>query len=342
VLPAARRAALPSSSTHCCRHKLQLLREAPEDFTVLVERVARQLQYPPAFVERDYWITEILRSIARPIPEYDATVIFKGGTSLSKGWRLIQRMSEDVDVLVTFGEGVSRAGKDRVLKLLIDRVATDIGLEATGQTGETSVHRARSFRYPQLYAHGALTGERVLLELGTRGGPEPHHPLELHSLIAEVALHEFRADADTFQEFAPVTINTLAPERTLFEKLAALHHLAAFVHEEPAVPSNLGTKLRHAYDIAMLLEHDTTLEALGTLDVKQLVADIERRSLENAWAWTPRPEAGYADSRAFSDEFISDRAVASAYDQALQLVVRGPKPSLPAVAQLVKSRANLL
>jgi predicted nucleotidyltransferase component of viral defense system len=319
-----------------------LLREAREDFTVLVERVARHLRYPRAFVERDYWITEILRSIAQPITDYEAAVVFKGGTSLSKGWRLIQRMSEDVDVLVTFRPDASRGEKDRVLKLLIDRVARDIGLEATGHAAEKGVHRARYFGYPQQYAHDALTGERVLLELGTRGGPEPNQRLQLRSLIAEVAVNESSVEPDAFDEFASLEIDTLAPERTLFEKLAAMHHLVSSAADDPTVFEVLGTKLRHAYDIAMLLEHDSTLEALRKLDLGELLTDIERRSVENGWKWTPRPDGGYPCSPAFGEAFISHPAVAAAYALALELVVGGPKPSLRAVAEVARSRAGLL
>jgi Nucleotidyl transferase AbiEii toxin, Type IV TA system len=321
---------------------MALLRDAPEDFAVLVERVARRLGYPPAFVERDYWITEILRSISQPIDGYDANVVFKGGTSLSKGWRLIERMSEDVDVLVTFGPHASRADRDRVLKLLVQRVVLDVGLEATGKAAKTGVHRARYFVYPQQYAHGALTGERVLVELGTRGGPEPHRRLRLRSLIAEVAVNDFAIAQDAFAEFALLEIDTLAPERTLFEKLAALHNLASNAAADPTMFERLGTRLRHAYDIAMLLEHDGTLVALRKLDRTAMLDDIQHRSIENGWEWTARPDGGYADSAAFDDAFVRHPDVREAYARALQLVVRGAKPSLQAVAELARSRAALL
>jgi hypothetical protein len=48
----------------------------------------------PALIEKDYYVTEVLRVIATTV---GVRVIFKGGTSLSKGWNLIQRFSEDVD-----------------------------------------------------------------------------------------------------------------------------------------------------------------------------------------------------------------------------------------------------
>ncbi|HEV7769792.1 MAG TPA: nucleotidyl transferase AbiEii/AbiGii toxin family protein [Solirubrobacterales bacterium] len=52
---------------------------------------------PETFVEKDYWITEILRMIATTLGE---RAVFKGGTSLSKGWNLLDRFSEDIDLFV--------------------------------------------------------------------------------------------------------------------------------------------------------------------------------------------------------------------------------------------------
>lgn len=321
---------------------MPLLRESPDDFAVLVERVANRLSYPLAFVERDYWITEILRSLAAPIASHPASVIFKGGTSLSKGWRLLQRMSEDIDIIVTFGPGVSNSACDRILKSLVERVEQDVGLQSTAKTSEKSVHRSRYFAYPQQHSHVALTGQRVLLELGTRGGPEPHQRLWVRSLLAEIACDDFGLSAAEFLEFAPVEVDTLAAERTLFEKLAALHDLAETAVLDERKYENLGTRLRHAYDIAMLLQHEQTLTALSGLQLEPLLADIESRSSDNGWPWTPRPAGGYAESAAFSPRFIEHTAVVDAYERVMELVVGGPKPSLADIATVVRSHAELL
>lgn len=72
------------------------LHEHP-DFTAFVTATAAERELAEAFVEKDYWITEILRVIATTLPD---RAIFKGGTSLSKGWGLLDRFSEDIDLFV--------------------------------------------------------------------------------------------------------------------------------------------------------------------------------------------------------------------------------------------------
>src|ERR1039457_5667235 len=68
------------------------------DFAELVEAAAASARIPnAAIVEKDYYVTEALRLIAR---EFGDVVLFKGGTSLSKGWKIIDRFSEDIDLYV--------------------------------------------------------------------------------------------------------------------------------------------------------------------------------------------------------------------------------------------------
>jgi predicted nucleotidyltransferase component of viral defense system len=63
------------------------------DFDQVILQAAEQSQLRPAIIEKDYYVTEVLRIIAATAGD---KVIFKGGTSLSKGWNLIQRFSEDI------------------------------------------------------------------------------------------------------------------------------------------------------------------------------------------------------------------------------------------------------
>ena len=76
-----------------------------------------------AIIEKDYYVTEALRVIAATAGD---KVIFKGGTSLSKGWNLIQRFSEDIDIFLdplAFSPPLGKRAIDRELKKLRDAVA---------------------------------------------------------------------------------------------------------------------------------------------------------------------------------------------------------------------------
>ena len=85
----------------------------------------------PAIIEKDYLVTEALRVVAATGGD---RVIFKGGTSLSKGWNLIQRFSEDIDIFldpIAFDPPLGKRGIDRELKKLRDAVGAHPALTFT-------------------------------------------------------------------------------------------------------------------------------------------------------------------------------------------------------------------
>ena len=80
-----------------------------ELFSTLVTLTAKHFRITPAFVEKDYWITLILHNLSNS--PFSNSIVFKGGTSLSKGYRLVNRFSEDIDLIVdkeALGYGVER------------------------------------------------------------------------------------------------------------------------------------------------------------------------------------------------------------------------------------------
>lgn len=89
------------------------------DFPELLSLVAGNLHINAAIVEKDYYATEALRIIAG---SFGDLVLFKGGTSLSKGWKLIERFSEDIDLYVQEDTTSGRA-TERRLKAIAGAVA---------------------------------------------------------------------------------------------------------------------------------------------------------------------------------------------------------------------------
>ncbi len=219
----------------------------------------------PDLVRKDYWVTRVLRALAED-EAHQGLVLFKGGTSLSKGWRLIERFSEDVDLLLTgpnFGAMPERA-TDRVrqFKALRTRIESVTPLRLPAQKDVDRelwnfVYIRDDFHCNVRYSlpgstlkRGAINTEWVLVESGFRGGVQPHARRPLNSLIgefvqADVALGD--ALGGYAKDLAPFEMDLLKPERTFAEKLLLLH-----VAMSKGVEGAREVRARHYYDITQL------------------------------------------------------------------------------------------
>ena len=141
----------------------------------------------PAIIEKDYYVTEALRIIATAAGD---KVIFKGGTSLSKGWNLIQRFSEDIDIFldpVAFKPALGKRGIDRELKKLRDAIGEHPALTFTEAESQTigGLGRSDRFSYTQRFGGPGAVVNRVLVEAGTASGREPTAMVELRSFLGQ-------------------------------------------------------------------------------------------------------------------------------------------------------------
>ena len=313
-----------------------------DSLNALVLRVAGHASLEPSYVEKDFWATEVLRiaSRSRPIVGSDEPVefIFKGGTSLSRVFGLIDRFSEDIDLLVAFPQGPGASARHAVLKQVDAEIGARLATRGIVGPSTTGVKRDTTYVYPASFSGGALK-EGVLLEMGSRGGTHPASPHPFRSMIAIYAEENLGEDATTWAEFAPFEVIALAPERTLLEKIAAVH--AAAISDDTAALARVG---RHFYDIAQLLQAPTVLaalDALGRGGVEALAVDIDAHSESAGFAWGPRPAGGYADSPAFRADGSAHQVVARSYEAALTLV-HGVTPELGEVLATVEANRHRL
>jgi len=134
-----------------------------------------------AIIEKDYYVTEALRVIAENAGD---TVIFKGGTSLSKGWDLIQRFSEDIDLFLdprAFNPPLGKNAINRELKRIRDAIGRHPALTLVPPESQTigGFGRSDRFAYRQRFGGVGEVPDRVLLEVGTASGREPTTMVEL-------------------------------------------------------------------------------------------------------------------------------------------------------------------
>jgi hypothetical protein len=115
----------------------------------LVEACATARGIPAADIEKDVWVVEALRSVFRPVDR--ATVVFKGGTSLSKAYGIIERFSEDVDLLVVPDAGLGRSACDRIRLLGDASVLNALGDTAFAERiAADAHHRAVAAGWPSI------------------------------------------------------------------------------------------------------------------------------------------------------------------------------------------------
>lgn len=286
---------------------------------------------------------ELLRAVAAASQNERSVAVFKGGTSLSKGFGLIERFSEDVDILLVPPDGLGANARHGILKRIELAAASHLGLAETDVTLVQSTNGIkRDVRYPyrRRFDLGILS-EGLLLEIGVRGGPEPRASMTIDSYLARYAKEVLDLPVVEFDEFHPVRIDVLATERTLVEKLALLHSLASRYPERGAM-EKLEKSGRHYYDIYRLLgDVATRTQFVVRGSVEDLATDIDRKSAQYEWAFTPRPEAGYGHSPAFEPDHGSQSYARRGFDRAAQLIY-GERPAFDDCVQRVRDSADLL
>jgi Nucleotidyl transferase AbiEii toxin, Type IV TA system len=319
------------------------LRNQADDLFALITRTSAATEIPAGFVEKDFWATELLRSIIATANAENSLAVFKGGTSLSKGYRLIERYSEDIDILLVPPEESGEAARHGILKRIESAAAKHLGLAETAITvvrSTTGIKRDVRYPYKRRFELGILS-EGLLLEMGVRGGPYPRVSMEVDSYVAQFAKYTLKLPVQEFEEFEPVVVEILASERTLVEKLALLHDLASRFPEQSAIDA-LGRAGRHYYDVYRLLGDVTTCQACGVAKtVEKLAADVDRKSAEFDWPFTPRPTGGYAESPAFNKQHGSYAHARKGFENAAQLIY-GEVPSFDECVLRVRERAELL
>lgn len=312
------------------------LRDAPDTLAAAAARVASATGIPMAHVEKDFWVTEVLRGVARHSAETGVSAVFKGGTSLSKAFGLIRRFSEDIDMIIML-PGQSKRKDDACLKSFAAaaEAATGLAAHVDSSTATTGVKRTVSLAYPTSTPPGALR-PGVRLELGARGGTMPTVRRTVTSLLAQ---HGPDVDlAVGFAEAAPFTMHVLAPVRTLVEKLMIVHHAA--VEGDEAEQARLA---RHYYDIWCLLNDADTVAALSETPVDVLEREVVTFTAAAELQTTRRPASGFSTSAAF------DSAAAKSARSAFETIVLAqlvwpdaPRPTFEECCETVHRQASVL
>ena len=277
--------------------------EMSEDRRRLVcQQAAERLNLFEASVEKEFWVCWTLRTLWA-LSDIGPHLTFKGGTSLSKGWKLIDRFSEDIDLVIErpildFGGAAApdaapswkqtkkrlealRAAAQKwiaavVLPQLQDAIARDLP-EAGGNClypdSEDADGQTLLFEYPTaFYDKPRYLRQVVKIEMGARSDTEPADTVSIQPMIAEVF-------PDLFAE-ASFEVCCVRPERTFWEKALLLHEEGCRPSDKQQVRPGMA---RHYYDLHRLIESGIADKARNDTLLFQRI--VEHRRIYFRYTW---------------------------------------------------------
>ncbi|MEN6452912.1 MAG: nucleotidyl transferase AbiEii/AbiGii toxin family protein [Prolixibacteraceae bacterium] len=230
-------------------------------------------------VEKDWWVVQILSAIFEM--EVSKYLIFKGGTSLSKAWNLIERFSEDIDLAFDrsylgiggeltrsgvkvlrqkTGQYISKTFTQELEARLKQNGLTDIMLNYIKPEASDADPVQIQIHYPNVVDYPGYVQPRILLEISCSSLKEPNAVQSFHSFLDE---HYFESSFAG----APVSIPTAIPERTFLEKIFLLHEEFHRPHDKIRVDR----LSRHLYDVYRLIQSGFALKAIEDRELYETI-----------------------------------------------------------------------
>jgi hypothetical protein len=291
------------------------------------EAAATASGFPLQIIEKDFWVCWTLKRLFA-LPEVGGHLVFKGGTSLSKAFGVIERFSEDIDISIdrawlgfTGAKDPEKAPSAKQQQRLIEELAATCRkfvqtemLATLEKSFGSDLERKKGwvlriderdpdgqtllFDYPTAERQSAgYIQMSVKIELGARSD---HWPAHVSPIRPYLDVHVPRV-----LKQPSVNVNTLDAIRTFWEKATILHMYAHLPEGKPVAPG----QSRHYYDLYLLLSTRYRNEALEQMDLLKRVSEHKRIYFRAAWANYEEAAQGrlkLVPSRATQDEMKRD------------------------------------
>ncbi len=254
----------------------------------------------PILIEKDFWVCWVLRKIF-DCPELREMVVFKGGTSLSKVFHLVERFSEDMDLTIDYRKfgfvgdddpaTTSKKKREKILFPKMEEVGREYVCgpflrtlrtrfeEELGQGSDWAVWgdekdwRKIYFAYPKAIEQPApFIHPTIILELGMHGAVEP---------CAEGEVEPYLATAfPGLMKSSKSKVRVVRAERTFWDK-ATILHAECYRPKEKDFPLRYS---RHYYDLAMMVNSELGLRAVKDVGLLEKVVKHKMMFFRSAWA----------------------------------------------------------
>lgn len=261
-----------------------ILHEDSKLFNEAIRATAQRMEIPEIYIEKDYWVCYALHLI------YNSTikdeVIFKGGTALSKCNQLIERFSEDIDLVVLHKAGESgNQLKNKLKKITTAVTAPFVEENLMGVTNKMGMIRKVAYNYPKAFKgdYGQVR-DRIIIEATWLGNFEPYTTKTIATYIHDMMLATKQDVLIEQYGLLPFNVLVLDAKRTLCEKIMSLIRFSHTV--SPIV--DLNNKIRHIYDIHQLLKNTDIKaffesEMFDEMLIKVAQDDVKSFKNNNTW-----------------------------------------------------------
>jgi predicted nucleotidyltransferase component of viral defense system len=239
-------------------------------FRQSVQFTAQQMNIPAIYVEKDYWVTFALHNIFHhPIGK---EAVFKGGTALSKCFNLINRFSEDIDLVVLRREGESNNKLTNKIKKISEVVAAVLPeVDIMEVTQKMGMNRKTAHTYSKEFnGNYGQVRDVIIVEATWLGYFEPFVTKQVSSFIYAMMQETGQQLLATTYDLLPFEVLALEPKRTICEKIMSL---VRFSYTENPL-EDLKKKIRHTYDLHQLLQEKELLEFFHTAAFDEMILKV--------------------------------------------------------------------
>jgi len=316
----------------------KIARSPHNDRRDLFLKTAEQMRVHEAVIEKDFWVSWVLDALFTS-KQWQDKMIFKGGTSLSKAFHIINRFSEDIDLILDWRllgltsdepwEARSNTSQDKFCKDVNEKAAAYIAAEFVPSFRKVLEEKLQaavsvephgeivSITYPKTFSIDYVLPE-IRLEIGPLAAWVPHGIFEITPYTAEYYPQFFEKNS--------AKAVTILAERTFWEKATILHQQAMMEKISPRYS-------RHYYDLAQMTRNEVKQRALADLALLKEVITFKQQFYKQSKA---RYELAIPGSFKLipSDDCL--RVLRDDYNKMKEMIF-GVPPSFEAIVETLKT-----
>lgn len=246
-------------------------------FKEAVTATAQSMDIRDIYIEKDYWVTFALQHIFSD--KIGDEVVFKGGTALSKCFSIIERFSEDIDLVVLKNEEETDNQLKRKIRKISKSLEEDLPeIKMDGITNKKGMIRKTAHQYPKNFTgeYGQVR-QAIIIEASWLGNFEPFENKQVISFIGQMMLNNNQYELAKKYAMEAFDVRVLKPTRTICEKIMSL---VRFSHTKNPI-ADLRNKIRHIYDLHQLLKNPEFLEFFESNAFDQMLIEVGNHDINS-------------------------------------------------------------